>query len=110
MAVNRKQLIEPQALTATVATVYTVPALFTTQLSAVTVSNPTAGAVALDLHIVPSGGSADATNKVIPAKTLAANETYTCPEMTAQTLPAGTTIQASGLGLVVFASGVEFTQ
>ena len=109
MAVNRKQLIEPQALTGSVATIYTVPALFNTQLAAVTVSNPTAGAVALTLHIVPDGGTADATNKVIPAKTLAANETYICPELTAQTLPAGTTIQASGLGLVVFASGVEFT-
>lgn len=109
MAVNRKQLIAPQALTGTVATVYTVPALFTTQLSAVTVSNPTAGAVALGLHIVPSGGSVGAANKVIPAKALAANETYTCPELTAQTLPAGTTIQASGSGLVIFASGVEFT-
>ena len=38
--------------------------------------NPTAGGITVDLHHVPSGGAAGATNKLLPTKTVASDETW----------------------------------
>lgn len=40
------------------------------------IHNPTAAGITIDLHKVPSGGAAAATNKLFPTKTVAVDETW----------------------------------
>lgn len=106
MAITHKQLVAPQTLTATVQTLYTVPASTKTQLRAFSVTNTTVGAVELQAWLVASGSSAGAGN-LIEKKTLGAGETYLCLQAINQILPTGSTIQALGEGLTLMASGAE---
>jgi hypothetical protein len=62
------------------------------------------------LYLVPSGGSAGATNTIISARTIAAGEDYVSPEAAGQVIETGGTIQAlagSGTSITIIASGVE---
>ena len=54
-------------------------------------------AATLILHIVPSGGSASNTNKVLD-KALALDESFTAPELIGQSIEVGGTLQASDDG------------
>lgn len=104
---TQKQLVAPQALTAAVVTYYTVPANTVAIVTAGALSNSTGGAVACSVYIVPSGGTAGTSNKTIPARSIANNDTDLCPELLGQRLPAGTTIQAVGNGVSFVLSGEE---
>lgn len=68
-------------------------------ITAAALVNPTAGAVAATVYMVPSGGAPGAGNALIYARTLAPGETYFCPELINQGLDAGGTVQALGAGL-----------
>jgi hypothetical protein len=77
-----------------------------------TVTNTTAGAVSFSCNLVASGGTAGASNLVLDAKSLAAHETYTCPELVGQTLEAGgfiSTLASAATSLTISASGREIT-
>ncbi len=77
-----------------------------------TVCNSTATARWFDFHLVPSGGSADATNQLIDGKVVAAGETYTCPEVVGHTMEAGGFIRAvaeAATALTLMVSGVEIS-
>jgi len=77
-----------------------------------TITNTTAGNVTLSVNLVPSGGSASASNLIIDAKAVAPGDTYTCPELVGQTLePSGTisTIASAATSLTISASGREIT-
>jgi hypothetical protein len=56
-------------------------------------TNHTAGAVTITAHVVPSGGSASAANKVLDAYSIAAHTAYVSPELSGCVLTAGDTIQ-----------------
>ena len=102
-------LVAGVALTGSVATYYTAPTGNRVTVKSASVTNTTAGVVALTLYRVPSGGSAGATNTVISARNIAAGETYNCPELVNKVLHAGDTIQALGLNLSLDVSGAVTT-
>jgi hypothetical protein len=107
MTVTPKVLVAGVALTGSVATYYTTPAGKTTTVKSASVTNTTAGVVAVTVNRVPSGGSATAANTVISARNVAVGETYNCPELINKVLAAGDTLQALGLALSLDVSGAE---
>lgn len=60
--------VSPAQLTGSATTLYTVPASTTTYVRSIILSNDTTSAVTATIHLVPTGGSADATNILINAK------------------------------------------
>jgi len=78
-------------------------------VKAAALCNTTAGAVLCTVYLVPSGGSANAATTLINAVSVAANATYTCPELVNQVIEAGGSIQALGLNVTLVASGIEIS-
>jgi len=77
-----------------------------------TVTNTSAGNVPFSVNLVASGGVAGASNLVLKTRSIAPNETYTCPELVGQVLEAGGFISAlagSAAALTISASGREIT-
>ena len=101
MAVKHDQLAKG-ALTATVATLYTVPTGAKTQIRAVTVTNPTAAPVELSVYL-------GTDTELLEVKTIAANETYLCMFALNHILKSGDVIAAKGDGLSILISGAEIT-
>ena len=104
MGVTAKSLAD-SALTGTQATYYTVPALTAAIIKAASVTNNTGGAVDLSVWLNPRTSGTDRV--LIDTHTVADEETYTCPELVNQVLEAGGTLEALGLNLVLYVSGVE---
>lgn len=107
MAVLVKGIIPSQQLTGSNATYYTSTNIQTI-IDKMTVCNTTGGAVTLTIDLVDSGGTAGVTERVISARSIAAGETYTCPEVVGHVLNAGDTIQGlagSAASLTIRASG-----
>lgn len=76
------------------------------------VTNTTASAVAFTLNLVASGGTAGADNTIISAKSIAAGETYSCPEVVGEVLAPGSyisTLAGAAASLTIRASGLEIT-
>lgn len=93
MAIIIQRLFAPVQLGLTFGTLFT--AAGKTTIDKFTLTNTTGSTVSgIDVHIVPSGGTADATNKIISAKALAANETYVCPELVGHVLENGEFVRA----------------
>lgn len=88
------KVITAAQLTTSAATYYTTPTNVTTTISALSLCNTTAGAVTATVHLVPSGGSASATNMILSARTLAAGESFSVPYAIGQSMAQGGTIQA----------------
>jgi hypothetical protein len=109
MATTASRLISGSQMTGTAATYYTSPASTKTVIKALTLVNTTAGAVACTVYLVPNAGSPGASNAVVNARTLAVNESYTCPESINHVLEAGGYISAFGLNVTIVASGVQIT-
>lgn len=110
MAVNARCLYEAAYLTNADVTLYTAPASVRTILDKVTITNVTAGAVTATIRVVASGGTAGASNTIVYTKSLAAGETYTCPEAVGQTLNAGDFVSAlasANTSIVIRISGRE---
>lgn len=93
MAVTPKTLVSSQQLTNANATYYTASNVKTI-IDKMTVVNTTGGAVTVTVDLVNSGGSAGVSQRVISARSIAAGETYTCPEAVGHTLNNGDSIQA----------------
>lgn len=111
MAVTPKKLFDPQMLTGSAATYYTVPANTKTLIKKLTLTNTDSVARTITLHLVPTGGSASATNMILDARGVATLDTLEAFEVEGQLLNAGDTIQAlaSTTSVVnIQASGVEF--
>lgn len=109
MATTPKRLISGSQLTASAATYYTAPAATTTVIKKLNLINTTAAAVACTVYLIPSGGSAGATNTLTSARSIAAGETWSCPEAENMVLATGGFIQALGLNVTIMASGYEQT-
>jgi hypothetical protein len=77
-----------------------------------TVTNTTAGNVAISVNLVTSGGSAGASNLILDTRSIAPDECYTCPELVGQALePSGfiSTIASAATSLTIRANGREIT-
>ena len=91
MALNYAKLFEPAALTATVATYYTVLAPNTLRNATVRLTNVTAAPVTATVHAVPLSASATASNAILYGYAVPANSYI---DLTIPTLKTGDTIQA----------------
>lgn len=76
-------------------------------IRAATLINTTAAPVAATVYLVPSGGAAAASNTMVSARSIAAGESYQCPELINQALNAGGFVQALGLGLTFKYTAVD---
>lgn len=100
-----------QPTVTTIQTLYTAPSSGTgTEVAAFTATNN--GAIATyDLHIVPSGGVADATNKLVNAKSLAAGVSDNPEQVLEQLIPRDGTLQVKvsvGTTIAFRSTGREF--
>ena len=97
------------AITTAVATAYTCPANTRTFIKDINVCNTTGGAITVNVHLVPSGGTADTTNALVYGYSIAANSYW--QRAGSQIMNAGDTIQVkgSGTGCTITVSGGQGT-
>lgn len=77
-----------------------------------TVTNTSGSPVTFSVNLVASAGSAGNSNLVLKSKTIAASETYLCPELVGQAIEAGgfiSTIAGAATSLTITASGRQIT-
>lgn len=86
-----------------------VPTLTKRVIRAAALCNTTGSPIAATVYLVPSGGTAGATNTYISARSISAGETYNCPELINQGLNAAGFIQALGNGLTFKYTSTEQT-
>lgn len=95
-------IFDPVQITGTAATYgVIVPTLTKRVIKSASVTNTTGAPVALTVYLVPFGGTAGAANTFISTRTVAAGETYNCPELVGKGLNAGGFLQALGLNLTL---------
>jgi hypothetical protein len=111
MAVTPKVLIPPKQAEAAQTAQYTA-----TNVRAIidkfTVTNTSAGNETISINLVTSGGTAGAANLIIDTRTIAPDETYTCPELVGHVLEAGgfiSTLASAATSLTIRCSGREIT-
>jgi hypothetical protein len=92
MAVQPQRLAASNLLDATNEIFYTSTNI-TTLIDDATICNTSASPVAVTIDIVDSGGAAGTVMRVISNKTLAANETYPCPELRGHYMNKGDSVQ-----------------
>lgn len=112
MSVQAKSLFTPLQAQNAETTQYTTPAATRTILDKFTGTNTTAGAVTLTVKLVQSGGSAGVANTIVSAKSLAAGECYTFPEIVGHVLNPGdflSTLAGAAASITIRASGREVT-
>lgn len=112
MGTTPKRLVSGSQLTNSAATYYTATNC-KTRIDAMTILNNTAGAITVDLHLVPSGGTADATNQILDDYSIAAKTAYVVLPAIGHWLEDGGTIQAlasANTSLTMVASGIEWTR
>jgi hypothetical protein len=93
------------ALTTTVATIYTTPALTKTFVKQIDICNTTNGTLTVNVHIVPALGTAGTANAIYYTFSIVANSVLQWKGV--QIMDAGDTLQAKGssTGLTLTASG-----
>ena len=95
MTVTAKCAVEAKYMEAAETTQYTAPVRCI--IDKCTITPPTGAASAATMKIVPSGGTAGASNIIMQPKTFTSTDpTYTCPEMVGQILNAGDFISTLG--------------
>jgi len=77
----------------------TVAALTRRIIRAASLINTTGAPIAATVYLVPNAGVAGAANTLISARSIAAGESYPCPELIGQGLNTGGQVQALGNGL-----------
>jgi hypothetical protein len=95
------------AVTTSYVTLYTVPSNTRTYLKQIDICNTTSGAITIFISLVPSAGTAGASNALYFGQSVPANTTLSYTGV--QVLLSGVTIQIKGgsTGLTVTASGGE---
>ena len=96
MTVAATVLLEGTQTAAAQTTYYTAPASTKVMVDKFTGTNTTGAAAVISVNLVASGGAAGAANLIVSAKSLAAGECYTFPEITGQYLNAGDFISTLG--------------
>jgi hypothetical protein len=109
MTTTPKAIIEPSQLPNANNTYYTATGIRTI-IDKMTLCNTTAGAVTATIDLVVSAGSSGVSQRVISARSIAAGETYTCPEVVGHILNPGDSIQGlagAAASITIRASGRE---
>jgi hypothetical protein len=109
MAVTPKVLIPAKQAENAQTTQYTATAVKAI-IDKFTVTNTSAGNVTLSVNLVTVSGSAGASNLILDTRTIAPDETYTCPELVGQVLEAGgfiSTLASAATSLTIRCSGRE---
>ncbi len=110
MTVTAKPLLAAKYAENAQTTQYTVASGFRTILDKLTATNVTAGAATISVHIVPSGGTAGASNTITLTKALAAGDVYTFPEIVGHVMSGGefvSTLANTASAIVIRISGRE---
>lgn len=82
------------------------------RIDALTLCNTTAGAITVTIYIVPSGGTAAATNTILSSYSVAAGETYVVYGAIGQWIEDGGTLQAlasAATSVTLLLSVMEYT-
>lgn len=77
-----------------------------------TVTNTSAANATFSCNLVAAAGAASDANLVLKTRSIAPNETYTCPELVGQSLESGgfiSTLAGTAAALTISASGREIT-
>lgn len=109
MAVNVSSLIPAKQAESAQTTQYTATGVRTI-IDKFTGTNTSALPVALSINLVTSGDTAGNQNLIVKAKSLAAGETYTFPEVVGQVLAPGgfiSTLAGTAASITIRASGRE---
>jgi hypothetical protein len=95
------------AITTSVVTLYTIPAINRSIVQDIMIANTTGGALTCNIFFVPAAGSAGTTNAILYGFSIGANTSYHWTG--SQVLFPGDTIQvqASGTGLTISISGLQ---
>lgn len=111
MTVLIKVLVESKYAANAITTEYTSPNSTKTLVDKFTGTNGSANTVNLTVYVVPSGGTADATNLII-TKTLISGECYTFPEIVGRALEQGdfiAIISSAATSVVIRSEGRQVT-
>lgn len=111
MSVTAKSLFAPNQAPASNTTQYTANGVRTI-IDKFTGTNTTAGAATLTVFLVPAAGTAGVTNTIVSARSLAAGECYTFPEIVGHVLNNGdfiVTASGTAAAITVRGSGREVT-
>ena len=111
MAVKVKCIIPSKQLEAAQTNQY-IATNSKTMIDKVTVTNTTSAAVTFSCNLVPEGGTVADDNAVIKTKSVAAGDTYVCPELVGHVLEPGDAISmiaSAATSLTIRASGREVT-
>lgn len=109
MASVEKVFIESKTLESTQTDQYTAVGV-KARIHKFTLTNQDATARAVSVNLIPSGGSADASNLIVKSRNILPGQTYECPELVGQLLEAGgkiSTIAPSGSSVTCRANGIE---
>lgn len=105
--IKYSEMVAGQVLTATPAVYYTAPASTQAAIHACVATNPTAGAVVVNLYRVSSGTTAGAPTR-IASRTIPAGQTLSLIDAINHKLAPGTQLFADGLACALNISGVEY--
>ena len=95
------------AVTGSFQTVYLTPASVRALVKDISICNTTAGALTVDLCVVPSGGTVGTSNAILYAATVAANTQYHWQGLIVMNSGDSLQVRGSGPGLTIFVSGAE---
>lgn len=111
MTVIAQCLFETAAIPAADTTLVTGDANTRTYIDKLTVTNTTGGALTVNVNIVASGGSVGATNLLESSYSIAANTSYSFPNIVGQILNPGDflSVHPSGVGCNARVSGRKMT-
>jgi 3-deoxy-D-manno-octulosonic acid (KDO) 8-phosphate synthase len=110
MTVTVKVLIPPKQAEVAVTTQYTAVNCRAI-VDKFTATNTTGATQTISVHLVQSGGAAGADNLIVDAKSIAADSSYTFPEIVGHSLESGGFIatSSSAVAMTIRASGREIT-
>lgn len=110
MAIKAKELIPAKYAENSQTTQFIAEA--PTAIDKFTITNTSANVVKFSANLVLVSATAGASNLIIKEKTVAAGDTYTCPELVGHNLAVGSSISTlvdTSSALVIRASGREIT-
>jgi hypothetical protein len=110
MSVTAKTLFEALQAANVETTQYTAPSGTRTIIDKFTGTNTSGAPATLTVKLVASGGAAGAGNTIVSAKTLAAGEAYTFPEVVGHVLNPGdfiSTLAGTAAAITIRSSGRE---
>jgi len=105
MTITLKRLAQAALGAAASASLYAPASGKTGMLKSLTLCNTTDADVLARVHLVPSGGSASASNALFYDATVPAKSTFDWAGL--HVLAAGDSLRASGVGITLTASGAE---